>query len=688
MITKKSKEGSSLILVTIIASAIGMIVASLMSSALSERRINYRSELRYEAQNAAAAVVEYGLSQVSHKFKSRTSLTEQALSPNSGDALVAPTQNLLSSNIEINDIHLEGGTVPPYPVDLTYIDPADPNNEYDALKGKRAHIREVSVYGKVAVSDPRAPDDADENYKKLDMYVTQRLQVRDAPLFAHAIFYNLDLELHPGPVMNIYGPVHTNGTFYVQAGNSVTFHNQITTTKHVMHGHKVSGIESNQGGDIYIKNREGNPKNMKINGKYYDTKMGGSSINDNFREFASERWNGNLMTQMHDVAEYVPVNFSSYQEDDPVTPSYDPVNSGRAIIEPQITDILDPEYNKEIEDQKMATKAGLRFVWDTNTSTVKAYRKDGTELDISNLQGDETDSSDDADSLFEHKPNLMKDHRRGHTLNTVDINVGKLKKLIESPIMSDSTKHIGNFDPSTDWNGIVYFECKSSNSNSTLAKELDRTGIRLWGGDTDEPDEGIPSRGVDPGMTFATNNALYIKGNFNADGIRHQESSDEHSAVQPELDEVPVAVMGDTVTFLSSAFDEAYSIGHTKPDANHTEVAVAIVAGIVPSNAGGNKKLSGGAHNFPRFLERWSGKDFFIRGSLVCLYESEVDRGTYGSGYYAPPNRKWGFSEQYRSGVYPPGTPLLRDMVRVDFRTLNKNEYDAALSNLPWNGSN
>lgn len=683
----KSKTGSSLILVTIIATAIGIIVASLIQSAVTERRVNYRNELRYEAQNAAASVVEYGLSQVSYKFKKRTSLTANALSPTSGDALVAPTEAMLTSNVSVSDIHLEGGTVPPYPVDLQYIDPDDPNNEFDPLKGKRAHIREISVYGKVAATDPRASDGAGDSYKKLDVYVTQRLQVRDAPLFAHAIFYNLDLELHPGPVMNVYGPVHTNGTFWIQAGNKIYFHNQVTTSEHVRYGHKIQGIESNQNGNVYFKNRNGDFKNMKIDGNYYDSFMRGTELDDDYREFASNRWNGNLITKMHDVAEYVPVNFSSYEEDDPSTAAYDPVNSGRAIIEPKISDVTDPEYDEEIESQKMVNKAGLRFVWDTNTNVVTAYRKDGTQLDIAPLIGVAGDGIDDSDQLLEYKASDMKDHRRNRTLDTVDINIGKLKQLIENPDTSDSTKHIGNYDPETDWNGIIYFECKSSNSNSSVAQALDYTGIKLWGGDTDETKQGIPSKGVDPGMTFATNNALYIKGNFNADGNLHQEGSSQHSAVQPETNEVPVAVMGDTVTFLSSIFDETTSLTHKNrsADPKGMEVAVAIVSGIVPSDADGNNKLSGGAHNFPRFLENWGGKDFFIRGSLVCLYEAEVDRGTYGGGYYSPPNRKWGFSEQYREGVYPPGTPLLRDMVRVDFRTLTKSEYDSAISALPWN---
>ena len=474
--------------------------------------------------------------------------------------------------------------------------------------------------------------------------------------------------------MDVYGPVHTNENLYVQAITGLDFHDQVTTAGHMLRGWAYKSATQN--GHVKFIDRDGNKNTYYHDGVYHDAKMGGSSIDDSFRSYASNRWNGNLQTEMHGIEDYVPVAFDEYAPDDPGTANYDPINSGRAIIEPALPS-SHPDYNSEIEDQKMASKAGLRFTWDATTGTVKAYNKSGTELDISHLNG----------SLWEVKTNVMRDRRRGFEVTLADINTGKLKQLIENPDTSDTALHIGGYDPSTHWNGIVYFETSSGSSD----EHLNNSGVRLFGGETDVSGEGIPSRGLDPGMTFATNNVLYIRGHFNADGTRHQSGDVNHSAQVPEAGEVPVAVMGDTVTFLSDIWDDSVSLTTNKPTADHTEVAVAIVSGLVPSNSSvdgsPNGLSSGGAHNFPRFLEKWSGKDFFIRGSLVSLYESEVDLSTYSTAYYSPPNRKWGFSYLFRDGTYPPGTPLLRMYRRVDYREMSKTEYDTAIAALPWNVS-
>src|SRR5690606_33347364 len=124
------------------------------------------------------------------------------------------------------------------------------------------------------------------------------------------------------------------------------------------------------------------------------------------------------------------------------------------------------------------------------------------------------------------------DHRRGGKVHMLEFNVGKLEQLIETPTYDKANNHIGIHDehdhttlysPAIQWNGIVYLETKTSSAKEKDKKHLHQSGIRLWGGKTgDEYDkEGIPSRGKDEGLSFATNNAVYIKGHFNADGVTH-----------------------------------------------------------------------------------------------------------------------------------------------------------------------
>jgi hypothetical protein len=83
-------------------------------------------------------------------------------------------------------------------------------------------------------------------------------------------------------------------------------------------------------------------------------------------------------------------------------------------------------------------------------------------------------------------------------------------------------------------------------------------------------------------------------------------------------------------------------------------------------------------------LENWSGIPFRYRGSMVCLYESEIGTAPFSSitGYYSPPNREWGFYSQFAKGIYPPGTPSSRSYYRVNFSYITNTAYNSAVSGL------
>lgn len=677
--------------VFVISTSLAIVLGAILSHSVTERKVNARHELRLIAKNASEAVVEYGFAQLRHKFENQTNFNESALSPDSSDALSMPSSDLFGSHVDYSNSQIVGGIIDTYPSTLTFIDPANPANEFDPLRGQNVYSRQIALYAKATVNDPRGGPD-------ITNYVTQKMQVRDAPLFAHAIFYNLDLEVSPGPNMEIHGPVHTNGNLYLQAINGVDFYYPVSTAQDMYYGWGTpvgsaqgSGYESLQSGHVKFKNRSGALVSMKDNNTYMD-----SNYSD-WRVYSANRWNGNLLTQEHGVEVYQPVAFPDYEPDDPSTSEYDPLNSGHKMIEPPLP-VSAADYNAEIEGQKLSNKAGLYFIWDVHTDEVFAYNKAGNRFDVTKLEGSGSDYlyeiTDGSDRMY--------DHRRNQYIKTLEFNVGKLKQLIEDPDYSEETEHLrpyvanladmpsvgsteytsASYTPSTNWNGIVYLETKTSSTNSTDKARLHYSGVRLWGGETDQSKQGIPSRGSDPGMTFATNNALYVKGHFNADGNLHGTGTSENSSIVPEVGEVPVALYGDSVTILSNSWDDSNT--SKKPGASSTEVAAAIVSGLIPSNADGNGRSSGGVHNFPRFLESWSGKDLYIRGSLVCLYESEVDNSPWRIDYYGPPGRKWGFSRLFLEGTFPPGTPLLRTYRRINYTNLTEGEYNDYLAALPW----
>jgi len=106
----------------------------------------------------------------------------------------------------------------------------------------------------------------------------------------------------------------------------------------------------------------------------------------------------------------------------------------------------------------------------------------------------------------------------------------------------------------------------------------------------------------------------------------------------------------------------------------NTYVNAVFVSGIVPRRP---RQGYGGLHNYPRFLENWSGKSLFIQGSFLQLNFSTASTGpqeqeTYEPGqdpptseylgYYSAPNRRWGYDVGL---LYVPPAPASRRFVTL-----------------------
>ena len=219
-----SQKGSALVSVLIIGVAFFIVIGVTLRWGVTEKMINKRHVLRHEAKNASESIVEYGFSEMVRKFTTSFSLPTNYLQANplliadySFDTFYAGT------SIDTASAELFGGQVTEFPLPPgVYIDPLNPANEFDPLKGKLCRVQEVTIYGK-ATSTPALG-------KALNSYTTQTLQVRDAPLFSHAVFYNMDLEMHSGSTMDIGGPIHSNTDVWAMAKPSkpLNLHGTVT----------------------------------------------------------------------------------------------------------------------------------------------------------------------------------------------------------------------------------------------------------------------------------------------------------------------------------------------------------------------------------------------------------------------------------------------------------------------------
>ena len=389
-----SRRGSGLVLAIIFATLLCLVLASMLRWVMTESQLNARSLYRLEARNAAEAVAEYGLTQIRYQMDNTSTFLAGAFTPTGASALSAPPSSLFTgTHVDAASVVLTGGriqnVVSSNSTTLYYVDGNDPNHTNDPLKGKWIFRRDIPVYAKATVTVPNGPP--------VTAYVRQKISVRGAPLFAHATFYNMDLELHPGSTMNVYGPIHANGHIYVSAqGTGVNFYNTVTCTGHIFHAWKAynptaqgqtngtTGETLNMTSDVTFKNRLGVQVSMDASGTWKDSTFGVSTtVKENnadytnqadytaalhdaaysnlntFKTFASQTWNGNLQTASNGVQNYTPVAIGQYVEDaSPADGTDQSVNTGRLLIEPP-TPSTDSEYSAEVEAQKYSNQAGL-----------------------------------------------------------------------------------------------------------------------------------------------------------------------------------------------------------------------------------------------------------------------------------------------------------------------------------------
>jgi hypothetical protein len=249
------------------------------------------------------------------------------------------------------------------------------------------------------------------------------------------------------------------------------------------------------------------------------------------------------------------------------------------------------------------------------------------------------------------------DARESLDIKPVEVDVKKLTAWIQSgsnpitPKLSGKPKpnivYVANFQ--SPFKDVVTGTKGNLKTNSVAALP----GIRLINGDQLPPN----------GLTIATPNPLYVKGDYNiTDGVQSSK------LVNDTAHTFPSALVGDAITILSSSWNDlnsSKSLDNRK--ATDTTVNAAFLSGIVPT---GNGYYSGGVENFPRFLEDWSGKTIWYNGSMVVMFNSKKADSPWNSTgvIYNAPTRKWAFDKNFLDiAKLPPGTPQILFVERMDW---------------------
>ncbi len=404
------QRGSALGTVLMISLGVLLVVASMMSYSMTERRLNYREAMRIEARNAAEAISEYGLSQVRQLMSSRSDYTSARFTTGTDSGVITlPTTTFWGGG----NIATTGTTAPELIIGvitavttsttsaLYYFDPNDPNNSNEPLKGRYAFRFDVKVISKATVVPPTTAAGAAHT-----ACMTQTLSARASPLFSHAIFYNMDLEFWPGGNMTVAGGVHTNGRLFVRkwgsSGSYLYFVGPVTTAKGLYTTDVKYNAKFRSGATDTITAYTDQHSFLTAAGGlvsawgpapgtttpsfWRDYKWNQASetaaTRESFRLWATATYGGNLMTGAHGVQVYNPVAIGDYVEDTTPADGVDQsVNDARKMIEAPLTS-ADAGYNVNVEAQKYSTRCGLYIVVNNSTTTRTGRLPNGTSVSL------------------------------------------------------------------------------------------------------------------------------------------------------------------------------------------------------------------------------------------------------------------------------------------------------------------
>lgn len=232
-----------------------------------------------------------------------------------------------------------------------------------------------------------------------------------------------------------------------------------------------------------------------------------------------------------------------------------------------------------------------------------------------------------------------------------------------------------------------YNQFESADRTAVFEHKYYRRAVRLING------QQLPGRydTVTPansrGFTVASENGVYVQGNYNATGVLSYGTPTPSTDYLPQntVNHIPASVAADAVVILSNNWQDgrsfAFPFALGSRTATETFMRFAILTGdslsslnATPNQGGGDPRLSGGVHNFKRFLEAWGGRRMNYSGSLINLFNSHNNNGAFKccNNVYGPPDRNWVFDTTFLDiNRIPPGTPFFQSIQITGFERRN-----------------
>lgn len=435
------------------------------------------------------------------------------------------------------------------------------------------------------------------------------------PLFQSMFFFEHDLELYRTAPMIVGGLVHTNSRL-LASGMTDTSITDLTFQGNVSY----SGGNASSPGYTYKEPPLGGPAWAGLSGSSAPGHMEQASFSNGASSQLSK-------VQRYEPLGSKPASVLDASDSNPNNDSY------RELIEPPVTGggYSDPP---EISKRRLYNKAGviMEISGTAAAPTVTVTTQNGTTLTAAQVNS--------LKAAFTGRSTIY-DQREGKNVDIANINVSALTPVLNA---------------ASGFNGVFYVH----DITPTTGTDTQPRTVRLQKGGV------LP----DDGLTIASQNPVYVQGDFNTGTTTNPKAVPANNTGNPNNTDSPVvsgytrkpaAVIADAVMLLSNNWSDTNSSKSlSNRDASNTTYNMAILAGFIPSGwkppSGAAYGYSGGANNYPRFLETWSGNSCTYYGSMVELFQSKVFTGKWDTGnIYSPPSRRWNYDTLYNS-TPPPGS--------------------------------
>lgn len=211
------------LMMTLFFSGISMLtLAGALRWCSSTARTTNRNNSYYSAQAAAEAATEKVLSNIAKDYQA--SGEANVYSRLSTYRQMVPTTTESSYWSKYGFSNAQGTDNQTYVQRTVAWAYTNLSSQYEGLNGMASTYR--------IVSNARTTDLT----PAITAAVRQDVQVASIPIFQFAIFYSMDLEVNPSPVMNVTGRVHSNANIYNQPTAGLTYKSHVTAAQKIIIG--------------------------------------------------------------------------------------------------------------------------------------------------------------------------------------------------------------------------------------------------------------------------------------------------------------------------------------------------------------------------------------------------------------------------------------------------------------------